>query len=182
MFRQTTDFDTIQTLMYWAARIFGSLAGVLWAYLSPSIPFIAICVFAVLIDCITAIRLKRRLRKRYANSEHKIDGKARSEHTTKMVTDVLIVSACTVLMYNIDHVLLDNLGDLHLAQYVCAIFCVVQFVSILENESTASDKSWARLLQKFVADKTARHLDIDYKDIKKIIKERKENNNGIQSE
>ena len=69
MFRQTTDFDAIQTLMYWVARIFGSLAGVLWAYLSPSIPFIAICVFAVLIDCITAIRLKRRLQKRYADSE-----------------------------------------------------------------------------------------------------------------
>ena len=176
MFRQTTDFDAIQTLMYWVARIFGSLAGVLWAYLSPPIPFIAICVFAVLIDCITAIRLKRRLQKRYADSEHKIDGKARSEHMAKMVTDLLIVSACTVLMYNIDHVLLDNLGDLHLAQYVCAIFCVVQFVSILENESTASDKSWARLLQKFLADKTARHLDIDYDDIKDIINKRKEDN------
>lgn len=170
------NFDAIQTLMYWVSRIFGSIVGVLWAYISPSIPFIAICVFAVLIDCITAIRLKRRLQKRYADSEHQIDGKVRSEHMAKMVTDLLIVSACTVLMYNIDHVLLDNLGDLHLAQYVCAIFCVVQFVSILENESTASDKSWARLLQKFLADKTARHLDIDYDDIKDIINKRKEDN------
>ena len=53
------------------------------------------------------------------------------------------------------------MGELHLANYLAAIYCAVQFVSILENESTCNGAAWARVVQKIVADKTDRHFDFN---------------------
>ena len=55
----------------------------------------------------------------------------------------------------------------HLANQLTAIFCLVQFVSILENESTCNGAAWARVLQKIVADKTDRHFNVKLKELMK---------------
>ena len=47
------------------------------------------------------------------------------------------------------------------AHFRAAIYCAVQFVSILENESTCNGAAWARVVQKIVADKTDRHFDFN---------------------
>ena len=53
----------------------------------------------------------------------------------------------------------------HLANQLTAMYCLVQFVSILENESTCNGAAWARLLQKIVADKTERHFNVKLKEL-----------------
>jgi len=66
-----------------------------------------------------------------------------------------------LLAYHVDGVLLSQLGDLHLAQYVSAVYCLIQVTSMLENQSSCNDATWAKILQKVLADKTKRHLKID---------------------
>jgi len=67
----------------------------------------------------------------------------------------------------VDTVILDFQNPLHLANYLAAIYCGVQLVSILENESTCNGAPWARVMQKIVADKTERHFNVKLKDLMK---------------
>ena len=66
------------------------------------------------------------------------------------------------------------MDKLHLANYLAAVYCAVQFVSILENESTCNGAAWARVMQKIVADKTERHFNIK---LKELIEDNKEDEN-----
>lgn len=157
------------------SRVIGGILAALWYAIEPSLMFFYVCVFAVAIDCVTAYRLNRRIRKTY--SSEVADGKLKSSHMSKMVTDLAVVFACIVLAYHIDNNLLAHLGNLHLANYVAAIFCGVEIVSILENESSCNGKPWAKVLQQFLADKTIRHLNIDeetFQKYKDLLKEKKD--------
>ena len=59
------------------------------------------------------------------------------------------------------------MNPLHLANYLAALYCGVQFVSILENESTCNGSAWARVMQKIVADKTERHFNVKLNELMK---------------
>ncbi len=41
----------------------------------------------------------------------------------------------------------------------------MQFLSVLENESSENGQTWARALQKILVNKAARHFDIDPADL-----------------
>lgn len=51
--------------------------------------------------------------------------------------------------------------DMYLANITAGAFCMVQVLSILENESSCNEAKWAKALQKILIDKTKRHFDID---------------------
>jgi hypothetical protein len=140
-------------------RIAAALAGILWCWIEPALPYARICVLAVLIDCLTAWRLNRRIRSTY--SKEVADGKLKSSHMSKMISDLIVVFLCIILAQHVDDTLLAHLGGIHLGSYVAAIFCLTQFVSILENESSCNGSTWAIVLQKVLADKTSRHLEIE---------------------
>lgn len=145
------------------SRIFAAGLGIVWCYIEPTLPYAIICVFAVLLDCLTAWRLNCRVKTAYPKGG--ADGKFKSQHAMKMVSDLLIVWFCILLADGVDHAILSHI-DLYLPNYVAAIFCFVEFWSVLENESSQRpDAAWARLLQRFVVDKTKRHLDIDVEDM-----------------
>ena len=75
----------------------------------------------------------------------------------------------------VDTVILDFQNPLHLANYLAAIYCGVQLVSILENESTCNGAPWARVMQRIVADKTERHFNVKLTDLMKEATEEEEN-------
>jgi len=102
------------------------------------------------------------------------DGKLKSSHMSKMISDLAIVWLCILLADGVDDNLLEHLGGLHLGQYVAAIFVLCTAVSILENESSCNGAAWARAVQKIVTSKVARHIDIDEKELEEIIHEKKE--------
>ena len=83
----------------------------------------------------------------------------------KMVQDFSVLIMAIFLAVIIDNDLLAHMGELHLANYLAVIYCSVQFVSILENESTCNGAAWARVVQKIVADKTERHFNIKLKEL-----------------
>ena len=130
-------------------RIVAGLIGILWCYIEPSLNYISVCFFALVLDCYTAWRCNRRIYSRYReaikrNPKCKMDGKLRSKKMAKMVQDFSV---------------------LIMAIFLAVIYCSVQFVSILENESTCNGAAWARVVQKIVADKTERHFNIKLKEL-----------------
>lgn len=151
-------------------RFVAGAMSVVWCYVAPSINFIAICFFAMLVDCYTAWRCNRRIYAKYKEQLHRnqkniIDGRLRSKKMWKMVQDFTVLILGIFLATAIDHGILRHMGDLHLANYLAALYCAVQFVSILENESTCNGAKWAKVLQKIVADKTERHYHINLREL-----------------
>ena len=151
-------------------RVVAGLIGILWCYIEPSLNYIAVCFLALVLDCYTAWRCNRRIYSRYReaikrNPKCKMDGKLRSKKMAKMVQDFSVLVMAIFLAVIIDKDLLAHMGELHLANYLAVIYCSVQFVSILENESTCNGAAWAKVVQKIVADKTERHFNIKLKEL-----------------
>lgn len=151
-------------------RIVAGLIGILWCYIEPSLNYISVCFLALVLDCYTAWRCNRRIYSRYReaikrNPKCKMDGKLRSKKMAKMVQDFSVLIMAIFLAVIIDNDLLAHMGELHLANYLAVIYCSVQFVSILENESTCNGAAWAKVVQKIVADKTERHFNIKLKEL-----------------
>lgn len=165
------------------SRIVGGIVAAAWYAIQPSLSFFYICAFAVAVDCVTAWRLNRRIRRTY--SPEVADGKLKSSHMSKMITDLAVVFLCIVLAYQIDNTILAHLGNLHLSSYVAAVFCGVEIVSILENESSCNGKTWAKVLQQFLQDKTKRHLSVDeetFEKIKQALEQGKKGNGDTEGE
>ena len=151
-------------------RVVAGLIGILWCYIEPSLNYIAVCFLALVLDCYTAWRCNRRIYSRYReaikrNPKCKMDGKLRSKKMAKMVQDFSVLVMAIFLAVIIDKDLLAHMGELHLANYLAVIYCSVQFVSILENESTCNGAAWAMVVQKSVGDKTERHFNIKLKEL-----------------
>ena len=162
----------MQTLVPNITRFIAAAMGLLWCYIEPSLNYIGVCFFALLLDCYTAWRLNRRIYSRYReaikkNPKCQMDGKLKSKKMTKMVQDFSVLILAIFLATAIDTVVLDYMNPLHLANYLEALYCGVQFVSILENESTCNGAAWARVMQKIVADKTERHFNVKLNELMK---------------
>lgn len=147
-----------------------AIIGVIWCYIQPNINFVAVCFAALLLDCFTAWRCNRRIYSKYReaikhNKKCTADGKLKSRKMAKMVQDFSVLILAIFLASLVEKTLLGHLAPLYLANYLSAIYCVVQFISILENESTCNGAAWARVLQKILADKTERHLNINIEEL-----------------
>jgi hypothetical protein len=141
--------------------------GILWAWMEPTLPYALLCVFAVVIDCITAWRLNRRIKAKFPDGG--ADGKLKSSHLFKSISDIGIVFATILLGRGVDNYLLGHFGGLHIDQYIAAIFVLCTFVSILENESSCNGSAWARLVQKIVANKVSRHTDLTEEELNDLV-------------
>ena len=154
----------------YGSRLCFFLLGAVWGVVEPTIPFAGICMFAIVVDCITAYRLGKRVKKqrqeRYPTSKlPKDDAKFKSSYARRMFYTLCIVYSCTVLGWLIDtHIY--HFVNLYLANFISGGFCLVQLLSILENESSCNNARWAKVLQKVLVNKAARHLDISEDDLK----------------
>ncbi len=145
------------------SRVVLFVVGAVWGLLEPTIPFAGICLFAILMDCFTAYRLGRRVKKQKPNLAAD-EAKFRSSYARRMFYTLCIIYACTVLGWLIDTYMYPFV-DLYLANFISGGFCLVQLLSILENESSCNDARWAKVLQKVLVNKATRHLEIDAEDL-----------------
>ncbi len=145
------------------SRVVLFVVGAVWGLLEPTIPFAGICLFAILMDCFTAYRLGRRVKKQKPNLAAD-EAKFRSSYARRMFYTLCIIYACTVLGWLIDTYMYPFV-DLYIANFISGGFCLVQLLSILENESSCNDAHWAKVLQKVLVNKAARHLEIDAEDL-----------------
>ena len=68
---------------------------IIWNQFHPTLALFFVCAFAVLLDCITAWRLNRRIRAKFTKDV--ADGKLKSEPMKKMFGDLCIVFGCIYL-------------------------------------------------------------------------------------
>lgn len=149
-----------QTFSY-LSRLLTFILGAVYALIHPAIPFILVCLFAILVDCFTAWRLARRVKIKHGRN----DGKFKSEHAKRIFSTFLIICLVVFLCHLIDTEIL-YFADLHLVNIVSGAFCFVQLLSILENESSLNNSSWAKVLQKILVDKAQRHFNVDISEVK----------------
>ncbi len=135
-----------------------SIAGAGIAIIQPTIPYGLICTALVFYDCFSAFQLCKRLKKNHPESN--VEPFFTSDGMRRAFETILRIYVIIVLAYLVDAYILDFLS-LHLAQFVSAGFCLMELWSILENESSESDATWAKVLQKFLVDKGKKYLDID---------------------
>ena len=134
-----------------------SMAGGFLVMIKPTFPFILICIVFILIDCISARRLAKRMKKAGFNTNAKV----KSNKLFKAFVTGVVAMAAIVLAFVIEKYILTMYSDLYLANYTALVFCGIQLWSITENESSCNGSKWAILAQKIMVDKTERHLDID---------------------
>ena len=151
----------INLLEHLAKYIFVGIGAII-AYLEPTYPFILICTLAVFMDCATAFSLSRRVKKKFPNSN---GGKFKSIYFGRVITTLLKVYALIVLMFLIENYIFTSLS-IGLSNIIAGAVCFWQLWSMLENESSCNDSSWAKIAQKILINKTERHFDIDLSDLK----------------
>lgn len=142
------------------------IVGTIWTLIAPVVPMLGVCIFAMVADTISAWRLNRRCRVRYPQYT---DGKLHSNKIFILFHDFLILFSTILLAHWIDTIVLTNIDSLYLPNWIAAIYCCYQIISIIENESSCSDSSWAKLAQKVVANKIARHLDLDADQVEELL-------------
>lgn len=137
----------------WGLSIMASLI----AILEPTLPFVLISLGFIIGDCITSWRLARRVKKKTG----KASGKFQSSKFGKVLITSLIALALICLAFLVEKYILVMYQDICLANYVAFLVCFKELWSMLENESSCSDSKWAKVLQKVMVDKAARHFDVD---------------------
>lgn len=141
----------------WSLSILTSII----AILEPTLPFILISFVFIIGDCITSLRLARRVKK--------MTGKATAKFQSSKFSKVLITSltalALITLAFLVEKYILLMYKDIYLANYVAFLICFKELWSMLENESSCSKSKWAKVLQKVMIDKAERHFDIDLSEL-----------------
>lgn len=137
------------------------LVGSALAFFQPVWMFFLLAFLAVIGDCFTAYRLSNRIKKTTGAAT----GKFRSDRGRKIFWTMIKISYLIAFAYMLD-LWVFNSREFISVKCVIGAFTFIQAWSILENESSGSNRRWAVLLQKIMVDKTERHLDIDLSALK----------------
>lgn len=135
--------------------------GSMLAFFQPVWVFFLIAFMALAADCYTAFRLSKRVKRRSGAST----GKFRSSKGKKIIDTIIKVSYAIIFAFLVDKYLIIS-ESFYSVKLLVGGFSFIQIWSILENESSASDKSWAKMLQRIMVDKAERHFDIDLHELK----------------
>lgn len=142
-------------------RYIWTIGGAVLAVFEPTLPFMGVCTLMVLADCFTAWQLSRRVAEAYPDKVDADGHKFKSHHFGQVIVTLAKVYALILLAYMVQNHVLGEVWRLDLPRVAAAAVCFWQFWSILENESSCNGARWAKFAQRFVADKTKRHLNID---------------------
>ena len=141
-------------------------------YVEPTLNFFYGIVAVITIDCFSAYNLNRRVKKKYPNYA---TGKLESKKALKVIYTIGKVYGVILIIWFIEKNILKDLS-FEITKYVTALFCFIELISVLENESSCNNAWWARALQKVLMDKSKRHFDIDI-DIDQLKREQEEEDN-----
>lgn len=129
------------------------------AFIVPTLGCAALCAVMVLLDCLTAWRLARRVAR--SSEAPKNTGKFSSRKFSRSIACLAKIFVALLVAHGVDTAILDDapmLLGLGALQLMAAAICLWQLLSILENEASCSDNRWAGPLRKWLVDKAARHL------------------------
>lgn len=127
----------------------------IWQVLCPALPFTAVCTLMVIADVVTARRLAHRLQRLAPEERERL--KFSSVRFARTLSKLAHIYALLLLASAVENVIIP---EVQLTRYVAAIICFWQAISMLENEASANDARWARIIGRWLVDKTERHLGI----------------------
>ncbi len=137
-----------------------TISGGVFVMLQDISMLVLVCTIAVIFDCVSAIRLAKRVKKNGGGK-----GKIESRKGLIIIDKLSVIYSLIVFGYLID-TYIATMFNLYLPNIIAGIFCFWNFWSILENESSLKDARWAKIMQRILVDKAERHFDIDLKDFK----------------
>ena len=146
-------------------RIACTIIGAIVATLEPAAPYLLICTLIVFADCLTAWHLSRRVRKTHPEKASKDAAKFQSQHAGRIFVTLIKIYSLIILVHLVEIYIANSL-PFSITKSVAGGICFWQFWSILENESSCNNAKWAKVMQKYLIDKTERHFDIDLSDLK----------------
>lgn len=126
-----------------------------------SIPYFSLCFFVIICDIFSAWELSRRL---HRLDPARYDGKFKSDYKSRVLRTMVYLFAAILGAGLIDAHLLHE-GSKQAVSAVLWAFIVYTAISIVENITTANPHKGAKFLQRFLADKSKRHLNIDISDL-----------------
>ncbi|MDE5567949.1 MAG: hypothetical protein K2J12_05855 [Muribaculaceae bacterium] len=135
------------------------------AFVGPVVPYGAICTAMIVADLLSARMLARRVRRRTAAGATCEALKFSSRRLGATVVTLVKTYALLLLAHGVDVVIIADAAPLSLLRFCAALICFWQLWSILENESSANNSTWARIAQRILIDKTERHLGIDLREL-----------------
>lgn len=149
----------IRIVSHSSAKLLAAAIGSGVALLAPTIPYFGVTLFAILLDVYFAWRLSRRVAMTLPLAKPDV-GKFRSNSAKRVLRTIIESFSAILLAYLVD-VLLLPWNHYYLANIVALGAVGIQVLSILESESSCNEKPWAKILQRYLIDKTERHTGID---------------------
>ena len=162
-----------------AVRPAFSLLGALPAALLPTLPYLLLATVMILLDCRSAWRLGRRVARAHPERVGAGAYKFSSGAFGRTLSTIIRAWTLIVLAFFIQRYITAGM-PFDLTKIAAGAVCFWQGWSILENESSCNGSRLARLLQRIMVDKTARHFDIDLSPLTdlKDLKDLKDLNNS----
>ncbi len=152
----------------YGAKCLGGLFGGILALWMDNIPFIMTCTAFVLVDFITAIKLARRVHKKYGDDI--ADGKFKSRGLGGVVKTLGRVYTFILLSLALQKHVMGDPTLINVPAIMGCVICGWQFASILENSASCNGAPWARIALMILADKTERHVHISLEDFRRLRK------------
>ena len=169
-----TTFEMINKYTNIIGKWLFSIAGGILAIFEPIQAFVFVCGLAIIGDLYTSIKLGMRVSKQHPD---KASGKIQSSKIRNSMTTLLKVLFALYFAWQVDVCILCD-SALYATKVTAGIFCFSQIWSMLENESSFSNKKWAKILQKIMIDKTIRHLDLAEDTFDTLINNKNDNRNA----
>lgn len=135
-------------------RIAILLIGAVVSYCLPVKDMVIVYALLVALDVLTAVRLSRRMRRKGLS-----DGKIQSRGLGKALGTIFVGFLFIVLSYHTQQVVMAT--NIYLHNIIASAMCGWQILSAIENESSYNGAGWALFLQKYLIDKSSRHLGFD---------------------
>lgn len=126
-----------------------------------TIPYFSLCFLVIVLDVLSAWELSRRLHK---IDPLKYDGKFKSDYKNRMLRTMIYLFVALLAASLVDVLLLPSFDE-QAAKTVLWSFIFYTAISIVENITTANPHKGAKFLQRFLADKSKRHLNVDISDL-----------------
>ena len=126
-----------------------------------SIPYFSLCFFVIICDIFSAWELSRRL---HSFDPVRYDGKFKSDYKSRVLRTMIYLFTAILGAGLIDAHLLHE-GSKQAVSAVLWAFIVYTAISIVENITTANPHKGAKFLQRFLANKSKRHLNVDISDL-----------------
>ena len=135
---------------FWAGAV-----AVAAGFFGPILPYIGITVLLVVIDMISAMRLSVRLKRRGLPADPRLS----SHKLSRLIGTIFKIFVAFTVAGVLEHLKLGQyFGYLNPVSALAGLISFRQILSILENESCATDSTWAATARKYLADKTDRHI------------------------